>query len=289
MVRAYPEAKAVFARADRALGYSLSRICFEGPPEVLNRDVTAQMAVYTLGCAITDVLIGRGVRPHLVSGYSSGFYAAAYASGCYDFETGLDTVARAGRLLLEVSAKNPGCMGVVFGLPVSRVERLCRDGGEVEIAILNTPRQIVVSGLTERVLRTLEAARRDGALDAYLIPAGAAYHSTLMKEAGRRFLEEIKTGCFMDPKIPLVSYLTLEPAKDGDAVRRIMAEQLSRPVSWVDLIRRLSGDGTVFFEAGPGALLYRTVRWIDRGIEMLRLGGKREIEAVLERFTGEPG
>ena len=289
LVRAFPEAEDLLARADRALGFPLSRICFEGPAEELDRDVNAQLAVYTLGCAVTDVLGKRGIRPDRVSGYSSGFYAAAYAAGCFDFETGLKTVRRAGELLLEVSARNPGGMGVVFGLSASRVEEIARTAGGAEVAILNTPRQLVISGGAEPLRRALDTARRDGALDAYPLPAAAAYHSSLMKEASRRFPEEIPAEGFQDPQIPLVSYLTLEPAADGEAVRRVMAEQLSRPVRWVDLVRGLSRDGALFFEAGPGAVLHRTVRWIDRRVEMLRLDGKREVEAALARFAGKRG
>jgi len=117
LYQTYPEAREIFDHADRLLGFSLSRLCFEGPEEELNRDLNAQLAVYTVSCAFTDILTTQNILPDVVSGYSSGFYSAAYAAGCFDFAGGLYIVKRAGKILLGEGQKIEGSMAVIFGLP----------------------------------------------------------------------------------------------------------------------------------------------------------------------------
>ena len=144
----HPEAREIFDQADHLLGFSLSRLCFEGPEEELNLDLNAQLAVYTVSCILTDVLRANNVLPDVVSGYSSGFYAAAYAADCFDFADGLHLVRRAGEILLDNGRKIDGAMAVIFGLSLEKVDSICQQVGAAEIAILNTPRQTIISGIS---------------------------------------------------------------------------------------------------------------------------------------------
>ncbi|MBW1723287.1 MAG: ACP S-malonyltransferase, partial [Deltaproteobacteria bacterium] len=269
LLDSFPEAGEIFDRADRVLGFSLSRICLEGPEEVLGLDLNAQLAVFTISCITADILKARGLRPDLLTGHSSGFYAAAYTAGCFGFEEGLLIVKRAGEILAETAESMNGAMAVIFGLPLETIERITRKVGGVEPALLNTPRQTIISGHSQAVRRAMEQALEAGALDAHPLPFQAAYHSRLMERASRTFFAELSGQILRQPQIPLLSYSTLRPVRDEEDLKETLALQLSSPVRWADLIRRFKDQGsTVFVEMGPGTVLSRTLRWIDRDIRV---------------------
>ena len=273
----HEEARKIFDRADSLLGFSLSGLCFEGPQRELDHDLVAQMAVFTLGCALSAVLERKRILPEAATGYSSGFYAAAYAAGCFDFDTGLIIVKRAGELLLDQAGTMKGCMAVIFGLSRQRVEKICRHTEGATIAIVNTTRQIIISGIDTAVKKVMAIALKEGALDAYMLSVGAPYHSSFMAPAGARFLGELRDMAVEKPGIPLVSYHTLKKVTGAASLRMIMATQLSHPVLWVDLIRAIHRPETVFVELGAGAVIARTVRWIDRTIKIASVSDTRDI------------
>ena len=287
LYRSYPRARDIFDRADRFLGFSLSRLCFEGPGAALNSDLNAQLAVYTVSCIVTDLLRNNNVLPDVVSGYSSGFYAAAYAAGCFDFDRGLGLVRRAGELLLDEGRKIDGSMAVVFGLPPKKIANVCTQVEKAQVAIFNTPRQTVISGEKNAVQTAIDMCLKEGALDAYPLSTATAYHSRFMKRSGLRFLKEIEGCRFMEPRVPLVSYLLLRRVSDRKDLVRTMASQLSGPVRWVDLIKTLSRNGTrLFLEVGPGAIISRTVRWIDRTIVIRTTTPKPNLLKTIEKHRG---
>ncbi len=282
--KSFPEARCIFDRADGYLDFSLSRLCFEGPDEELNSDLNAQLAVYTVSCAITEIFRARHIEPVITSGYSSGFYAAAYAAGCFDFVDGLAMVKRAGEILLNEGGTVNGGMAVIFGLSGEQIEMICRRAGIVQVAIKNTPRQIIVSGIRSSVSKAIEIACAEGALDAYFLPAETAYHSMLMTGSSIRFRQHLSNIRVNPPQIALLSYSSLELVTDPEELKTIMADQLSSPVLWVDVIKRLrSTDNSTFIEVGPGTVLYRTIRWTDRTIEAMITDKERSIEAVIEK------
>jgi len=281
----YPEVREIFEQADHLLDFSLSKLCFEGPKEELNQDLNAQLAVYTVSCVMTEVLRVKKVLPDVVSGYSSGFYAAAYGAGCFDFADGLCLVRQAGEILLDEGRKIDGSMAVIFGLSPEKVDGICQQAGDAQVAILNTPRQIVISGIGSSVRRAIDLSLKEGALDAYTLSVGSAYHSRFMEQSGIRFLSEIKDINLRNPQIPLVSYLSLECVPSKSELRNVMVTQLSRPVLWVDLIKRLrSNNIRLFIEVGPGEVISRTVRWIDRDIEIVNTATSGRLLKTVERY-----
>ncbi len=285
LYQANAEVRRIFERADKLLGFSLTRLCFEGPEAVLNQDLNAQLAIYTSSCALTSVLKAQGVMPDMVSGYSSGFYSAAFAVGCFDFDQGLRVVRRAGEILLHEGKKIDGCMAVIFGLPLEDVDRICRQIEHVDVSIINTPRQIIISGLGAAINKAMAIAMENGALDAYQIPTETAYHSRFMKHGSKRFLEEISVQAYKKPLLPLLSYLSLNEIQNQKDLKRMMAAQLCGPVLWVDLIRALTRrNARLLIEVGPGSLLSRTVRWIDRGLEVMITSTKDDLTAAVDKY-----
>lgn len=282
----YPVARQIFNQAEETLGLALSRLCFKGPEEELNRDLNAQLAVYTVSCILTEILRANNILPDRVSGYSSGFYAAAYAANCFDFSYGLYLVKRAGEILLEEGHKISGGMAVVFGLSPEKVKDICRQVGNVEVAILNTPRQIVISGIRSSINAAMELSLKEGALDVYPLPVATAYHSSLMQPGSERFGSAINAGNLKNPQVPVISYLSLERIANKKDLKKIMAAQLSGPVLWVDLIKGISNNGTrLLLEVGPGAVIFRTVKWIDRNIEVMSIATVERLNTVIEKLS----
>ncbi|MBN2568419.1 MAG: ACP S-malonyltransferase [Deltaproteobacteria bacterium] len=280
----HEEARIIFDRADRILGFSLSGLCFEGPERELNHDLTAQLAAFTLGCALTAVLERKNILPDAASGYSSGFYAAAYAAACFDFDTGLTIVKRAGELLLDEALRTKGCMAVIFGLPREGVEKICRQTDGADIAIVNTARQIIVSGVESAVKKVMAIALKEGALDAHKLSAAAPYHSSFMAAAGSFFLRELRDMAVEKPEITLLSYHTLKRVTGTASLKMVMAMQLSHPLLWVDLIKAIHRPGTLFIELGAGSVIARTIRWIDRNIEIVSISDTHDISRLGQRL-----
>lgn len=281
----YPVARQIFNQADQILGFPLSQLCFKGPEDKLNRDLNAQIAVYTVSCILTEVLRTNNIFPDMVSGYSSGFYAAAYAAGCFAFSYGLYLVKRAGEILLEEGRKITGGMAVVFGLSPEKVKDICRQVGNVEVAILNTPRQIIISGISSSINKAMDLSLKEGALDVYPLSVATAYHSKFMKQSGKRFFSEINEEYLKDPKAPVMSYLSLDWILSKKDLKKIMAVQLSGPVLWVALIKEIGHNrNRLLLEVGPGAVIFRTVKWIDRNIEMMTTDSTEGLNTVIEKL-----
>ena len=282
LYQTYPKAKEIFNQADSVLGFSLSSLCFTGSEHELNKDLNAQLAVYTVSCIITDIFRSEGIIPDAVTGYSAGFYGAAYSAGCFDFKQGLEIVRTAGQILLDEGEKIDGTMSVIFGLSGREVEKLCREAGEISVAIFNTPRQIIVSGLSPSVKKVMEKSLSAGALDAYPLNVATAYHSEFVSNSGPHLLDSIQKDALQDPEIPIFSYTTLKQSQSKQEVKETMAMQLSRPVRWVELIQLFRSSGMrLCVEVGPGAVLSRTVRWIDRNIEMIYTDPTKRLNNVL--------
>jgi len=281
----YPVARQIFDQADRVLEFSLSRLCFKGSQEELDRDLNAQLAVYTVSCILTSILKANNIFPCLVSGYSSGFYAAAFAAGCFEFSYGLNIVKQAGEILLEEGRKIDGGMAVIFGLSFEKVQDVCKQIGDVEVAILNTPRQVVISGIRSSINAAMELSLKEGALDVNPLSVATAYHSGFMKKSSERFLREIKADGIKNAQVPVVSYHSLNRVTNENDLTNIMAVQLSNPVLWVDLIKKMDNNSNrLFLEVGPGAIIFRTVKWIDRNIEIMNTATAERFDMVIKKL-----
>lgn len=276
----FPEARKVFETADRIVP-SLSKICFEGPDEILRLTVNAQAAIFAVSAASWSVFskMGKsGTDPNLVptcvyaAGHSVGEYGALVAAGTLTFEEGLRLVRKRGELMYESGLKRPGTMTAILGLPVGELESICKEAGPVEIANFNTPTQIVISGEPDAVAKAGESAKAKGAKRVIPLPVSGAFHSRLMEDAARALSEELDKTKFRDAQFPVVSNVTASPVTKGDEIRTLLKRQIRERVRWEETIQFILNQGiTAFVEMEPGNILTGLVRSIDKTVKTSKL------------------
>jgi [acyl-carrier-protein] S-malonyltransferase len=272
--------------AEEASGLPIGRLALEGPEEELTRTDVAQPALFALALALAEVAEEVGVHPDFVGGHSLGEYTAAVASGALSVEEGMPLVARRGRLMAEVQAVTPGAMAAIIGLSLEDVERVCAEAGAVEVANLNSPQQIVVSGEVAAVERVIESASAAGARQAMRLPVGAAFHSRMMEPVQRELAAAMQSISWADPDVPMVSNASGRIVRSGAEVRQALIDQIASAVLWVRCVETLLSEGVEkFVELGPGRVLSGLVRRIDREAETVAADSEAKLRAV----TKEPG
>jgi [acyl-carrier-protein] S-malonyltransferase len=272
-----------FSRAEQASGLPVGRLALEGPIERLTETDAAQPALFALSLALAEAAGELGLTPDLVAGHSLGEYTAAVASGALELEDGMRLVSRRGRLMAEIQSTTPGTMAAIIGLEPDAVERLCAEAGEVGLANLNSPDQVVVSGEREAVARLVELAEQAGARRAVQLQVGAAFHSPMMKPVQRRLEDEMEGLRISDPRVAIASNASGELVRTADQVRRALIDQIAQPVLWTSCVQTLIGaGGRTFLELGPGKVLSSLVRRLDRGVDATAA----DSVAKLSAFTG---
>jgi [acyl-carrier-protein] S-malonyltransferase len=276
-----------FTRAGEATGMPIDEIALAGPDETLTRTDVAQPALFSLSLAVAEAAGELGIRPDAVAGHSLGEYTAAVACGALAFEDGIRLVALRGRLMHQAQTERPGTMAAVIGLPLDRLEELCRDAsdtGLVAPANLNTPAQIVVSGEIAGVERLMELAQQAGADKVVRLQVGAAFHSELMKPAQAQMAEAMESVEWRDPRVPMASNASGRLVSSADDVRRALIEQIASPVRWVACAESLVAAGCeTFLELGPGRVLGGLVRQtIGMETDVSAADSPKRLEAFVE-------
>jgi [acyl-carrier-protein] S-malonyltransferase len=245
----------------------IRRLCLEGPAEELTRTEVAQPALFAVGLAVADAASEVGLRPDYVAGHSLGEYTAAVVAGALGREDGMRVVCQRGKLMEGIQSERPGAMAAIIGLARERLEELCREAsrtGEVSVANLNSPTQIVVSGEEAGVARVQELAEEAGAKRAVRLQVGAAFHSSLMVPVRERLAETMADVSFSDPATPLVAVCSAETISSADGVREALLRQIVSPVRWVEVVQALVDAGVGrFLELGPGRVLSGLIRQIS--------------------------
>lgn len=269
----YAVCRDTFEEADEALGEPLSRLCFEGPEDQLVLTENTQPAILTVSVAACRLLHSRGLRPAFVAGHSLGEYSAHVAAGTVSFADALRIVRRRGRYMQDAVPVGAGAMAAVLGLDAQRVAEACAEaaGGEVvSPANLNAPGQVVIAGSAAAVARAGERARALGAKRVVPLPVSAPFHCALMAPAEARLAPELRALATHDPRVPVVANVDAEPKRDRGAAIEALVAQVSRPVRWEDVVRRLASEGVrTYVEVGPGTVLTGLVRKIDREATVL--------------------
>ncbi|MCX7642866.1 MAG: ACP S-malonyltransferase [Armatimonadetes bacterium] len=263
LLKAFPELQEFYKTAEKVTGRPLTKLCFEGPEEELTQTINAQPAIFTTCFACWVLVSERGIQPKFVAGHSLGEWTAVVASGALEFEEGLKLVAKRGELMNQAPA---GSMAAILGASSEQVEKLCQAASEkgiITIANYNAPDQIVISGEIPAVEHAIQIARQFGAVKAVPLKVSGAFHSPLMNDAKELFRQHVEQANFKDPDVPIVANVTGKPVTDGNEMKRLLVEQLTSPVRWVDCVKTMHENGVkVFVELGPGRVLSGLVRRI---------------------------
>jgi [acyl-carrier-protein] S-malonyltransferase len=281
----FPEARGLLERAETHMRLPLGEMMFEGPQERLNEDFTAQVAVYTVSCMVAAVLEARSIRAAALAPYSSGLYAAAYAAGALEFEAGLTLMREADCCIRRQNGQ--GAMGAVLGLSAAQVADLCAEvSGVVEVSIINTHHQIIVSGERPAVEALLQKAAAAEALKTALLPASASYHCSLLANADQCLAARVARTPVANPHTPIISYIDAAALTSAPAVAMMLSNQLSNPVDWVAVVENLVRDGlSPMVEIGPGQMLGRCVRWIHRRATVLNTETAAALETAIDTLS----
>lgn len=287
----FPVCRETFDEADAALGVSLSAMCFEGPAEALQLTENTQPAILTTSVAVLRLMESRGVQPSFAAGHSLGEYSAHVAAGTFSFADAVRTVRRRGRYMQEAVPVGEGAMAAILGLDVERVERACADAMAalgyrvVAPANLNAPGQVVIAGYADAVANACDRAKALGAKRAISLPVSAPFHCALMKPAEDRLAPELRALTVSDPKFPVVANVDAEPKRDARAAIDALIRQVSAPVRWEDVVKRLVADGaTTFVELGPGTVLAGLVKKIDRSVRVLSVEDADGLESAMAQL-----
>ncbi len=291
LAEAFPAARAVFDEADRGLGFSLSSLSFQGPESELTSTQNAQPALLAHGAAAWAVVRER-VAPSVraAAGHSLGEFTAYHAAGTFSLAEALGVVRRRGELMYESGVERPGAMAAILGLDEKLVEEACREASESEGVVVpanyNTPEQLVISGEVAAVERAMALAREAGARRAIRLKVSGAFHSPLMDVARDGLANALGKTRAIDPAFPVYSNVSAEPVRDAGTACDLLVSQLTSPVRWTALVRRMVGDiqQPIFLELGPGSVLANLVQRIAPGAEVLGCGTVEEVERVLQRF-----
>jgi len=277
----YPAAKAVFDVADAALGFSLSRLCFEGPEEELTKTHNVQPAILVVSIACLEALEAANITnfpsPVYVAGHSLGEYTALVAAGALDLTDAVLLVRERGRLMYEAGLKNPGSMLAVIGLDHETVKDISFRS-ETEISNMNCPGQIVVSGATQALSEAHKLAKAKGARVLIPLKVSGAFHSPLMEPIMSEFSDFVSSFKFHPPAIPVVSNVTARPLTDVDSIKEELVKQLRNCIQWQGSVEyMIHGGVTNFYEIGPGRVLSGLIRRINPELEIFNVSGIEDI------------
>jgi len=286
----YPSAKAVFEEADEALGFSISRICFEGTEEELKLTANTQPAILTCSVAVYRVLAEKGLKPDFVAGHSLGEYSALVAAGALKFADAVRLVRKRGTYMQDAVPAGVGAMAAIMGLSPAVVADACKRAAEGEIcsaANLNSPDQTVISGHAGAVKRAVELASQAGAKRAVILAVSAPFHSALMAPAQDKLEMDLKQIEFAALRVPLVTNVDADTIETGDEAREALVRQVTAPVRWEGSVRLLIDEGVnTFVEVGPGRVLTGLLRQIERSVATLNVEDEKSLAATVEKIAG---
>jgi len=286
----FPAAAKIFEEADKALGFSISKLCFDGPEDVLNKTENAQPAILTTSIAAHTAFeqligdqLGKKLKPSYVAGLSLGEYTALIVAGVLRFEDGVQLVRKRGLYMEEAALNNPGKMICILGLSREQVIEICKET-QCEIANLNCPGQVVVSGTDANIDAAIGVAQNKGALRVIPLKVSGAFHCSLMQTAKEKLTSEIDQFVFNVPSVPVVSNVTAQGHRDIVQIKANLIKQVSCSTFWEDSVKWMISKGVnTFFEIGPGIVLKGLNRKIDSGLTTVNLGTSEQIN----KFTTE--
>lgn len=285
----FPIAQQTFAEADDALGFALSRLCFEGPEEDLRLTENTQPAILTVSVAAARVLGQQGIEPAITAGHSLGEWSAHVAAGTLSFADAVRAVKARGRAMQQAVPAGQGAMAAILQLDAAQVAEACAEAAQdtgltVQAANLNSPGQTVISGATAAVEKASAICKAKGARRAVMLPVSAPFHCALMQPAQEEVARVLTALAMHDPRIPVAANVTGELVTTADAARDALVRQVTGAVRWVDCVGALKNAGAeIYIEAGPGKVLCGLLKQIDAALKSLNV----EDAASLEKTQAE--
>ena len=267
----FSASRQVFEEVDDALGFPLSRLCFDGPAEDLQLTENTQPAILSVSVAAFRALEANGMAtPSFVAGHSLGEYSALVAVGALSLSDAVKTVRARGRYMQEAVPVGVGAMAAVMGAELSDIEKVCKEVSGEEVcspANINSPNQVVIAGHATAVDRAMERLKEVGAKRVVKLNVSAPFHCALMKPAQDRLAKDLERLTFSDPRTPVVTNVDAAVTTDASALRDSLIRQVSSPVRWLESMRLLIDRGVqTFAEVGPGKVLSGLMRQINRDV-----------------------
>ncbi|MGD6942206.1 ACP S-malonyltransferase [Cytobacillus gottheilii] len=284
--------KAIFDAADTALNFSLSSIIFEGPKETLTQTANTQPALLTTSMAILHHFQKQGITADYVAGHSLGEYSALVAAGAISFEDAVAAVRKRGELMEEAVPNGEGAMAAVLGLDREKLAEVTAEisamGNAVQLANLNCPGQIVISGSKKGIELAAVKAKEAGAKRVLPLEVSGPFHSSLMKPAAEKFKSVIDGIAVKEALIPVLANVNAKAMTSPEDIKINLVEQLYSPVLWEDSVREMIALGVdTFIEIGPGKVLSGLVKKIDRSVKTYAVSDEESCLAALEALKEE--
>lgn len=290
LAEAFPVCRDTFAEADAALGERLSAMCFEGPEDRLMLTENTQPAILAMSVAVYRLITAEGIAPAFAAGHSLGEYSAHVAAGTLSYADALRTVRRRGRYMQDAVPVGDGAMAAILGLDEGAVEGACAEaraetGLVVTPANLNAPGQVVIAGHAAAVAKAGERAKARGAKRVIPLAVSAPFHCPLMKPAEERLAPELRVLPAQDPRVPVIANVDAEPKRTAPAAIDALIRQVSSPVRWEDVVKRLVADGAKrFVELGPGTVLAGLIKKIDRSVDVMSVEDEAGLRAAVSQL-----
>lgn len=279
-----------FESANQALDLDLSKLMLEGPQEELTLTYHAQPALLTVSSMITERLIRAGIRPDYTAGHSLGEYSALVTSNVLEFPTAVNIVHKRGLFMNTAFPAGEGTMAAILGMERDELEKVTNEvtdtTGVVQLANLNCPGQIVISGTKAGVEQACIVAKEHGAKRAIPLDVSGPFHSELMRSASQDLAKELSVSFLLDAKVPVVSNVTAKAETNATQIQDLLVRQLYSPVLWEQSVREMIDLGvTVFIEIGPGKVLSGLVKKIDRSVKTLPVYDLESFEKAVEELA----
>lgn len=274
----YPQAREIFAKADKVLGFSISDLCFSGSSDELTRTSNCQPAIVTMTIACWQAY--KTTQPQVdgfMAGLSLGEYSALVAAGALNFEDAVYLARQRGKFMEEEALKHPGKMLSLIGLDLAQVKEICAEV-KTQVANINCPGQTVISGSPQGIEKAQLLAKEKGVKLAVVLEVSGAFHSSLMQEASLKLAGELEKITITSPKIPVISNVTAKPVLGIDEIKQNLIRQVSASVLWEDSIKFILSQGVSnFIEFGPGKVLKGLMRRIDSNAQVKNIEKKADI------------
>lgn len=286
-VSRYPAARSIMERADEALGFALSDIIFNGPEAELKQTANTQPALLAVSTAILEVLKERDLQPVCTAGHSLGEYSALVASGVMSFEDAVRTVRARGQFMEQAVPSGQGAMAAVLGAEREALAALCSEitasGTAVELANVNCPGQIVISGTAQGVSEVVSRGKEIGAKRVMPLEVSGPFHSSLMRPAAEQLADVLAKLELRDARIPVIANVTAQQVEEAGEIRRLLEQQVYSPVLWEDSVRTMLSLGIdTFVEIGSGSVLAGLIKKTDRSAAVISVNSVEALDKLSE-------